>query len=95
MFATRANGAAHPATGENPSAKTRTRIIDCDVHHQFDDVKGNATYEDAIGCLPSVANMWQQNVIDFARASENRTAQKAKRAENACHRASPLGGVPS
>jgi hypothetical protein len=51
------------------------------VHHQFDDAKGNATYEDAIGCLPSVANMWQQNVIDFAKASENRTAQKAKRAE--------------
>jgi hypothetical protein len=43
----------------------------------------DATYEDAIGCLPSVANMWQQNVIDFAKASENRTAQKAKRAENA------------
>jgi len=43
----------------------------------------DATYEDAIGCLPSVANMWQQNVIDFAKASENRTMQKAKRAENA------------
>jgi len=43
----------------------------------------DATYEDAIGCLPSVANMWQQNVIDFAKASEDRTTQKAKRAENA------------
>ncbi len=43
----------------------------------------DATYEDAIGCLPSVANMWQQNAIDFARASENRTTQQAKRAEHA------------
>jgi len=43
----------------------------------------DATYEDAIGCLPSVANMWQQNVIDFATASENRTTQKPKRAKNA------------
>jgi len=43
----------------------------------------DATFEDAIGCLPSVADMWQQNVIDFARASENRTAKKAKRAKNA------------
>jgi len=67
------------------------------VHHQFDDdlpealtsrtrldvVKSHATYEDAIGCLPSVANMWRQNVIDFARASENRTKKEAKGAENA------------
>jgi len=43
----------------------------------------DATYEDAIGCLPSVANMWQQNVIDFARASKKRPIQKAKRAKNA------------
>ena len=43
----------------------------------------DATYEDAIGCLPSVANMWQRNVIDFARASEKRTTQEAKRATNA------------
>ncbi len=49
------------------------------VYAQLND----ATYEDAIGCLPSVANRWQQNVIDFARASDNRTTQKAKRAENA------------
>ena len=34
--------------------------------------------EDAIGCLPSVANMWQQSVIDFAKVSENRTTQKSK-----------------
>ena len=39
----------------------------------------DATYEDAIGCLPSVANMWQQNVIDLAKASENYAKQKAKR----------------
>jgi integrase len=43
----------------------------------------DATYEDAIGCLPSVANMWQQNVIDFARASKKRPTQKVKRAKNA------------
>ena len=43
----------------------------------------DATYEDAIGCLPSVANMWQQNVIDSARAGEKRTTQKARRARNA------------
>jgi hypothetical protein len=38
--------------------------------------------EDAIGYLPSVANMWQQTVIDLAKASENRTNQKANRAKN-------------
>ena len=39
--------------------------------------------EDAIGCLPSVANMWQQNVIDLAKASENYAKRKAKRAGTA------------
>ena len=34
--------------------------------------------EDAIGCLPSVANMWQQNVIDLAKASENHTKQRGR-----------------
>ncbi len=44
---------------------------------------GDATYEGAIGCLPSVANMWQQNVIDLAKASENYAKQKPKRAGTA------------
>ncbi len=39
--------------------------------------------EDAIGCLPSVANMWQQNVSGLDKADEKRKTQKAKRAENA------------
>jgi hypothetical protein len=34
--------------------------------------------EDAIGCLPSVAHMWQRNVIDFDKANEKRTTQKSK-----------------
>ena len=43
----------------------------------------DATYEDAIGCLPSVATMWQQNVIDFAKARENRAIETAIEAKNA------------
>jgi len=41
------------------------------------------TYEAAIGCLPSVADMWQQNVIDFETARQNRVIEKAQEAKNA------------
>jgi hypothetical protein len=49
------------------------------VHPQLSD----ATYEDAIGCLPSVADLCQQNVIDFAKARENRANETAIEAKNA------------
>ena len=39
--------------------------------------------EHAIGCLPSVADMCQQNVIDFAKARENRAMETAIDAKNA------------
>ena len=39
--------------------------------------------EYAIGCLPSVADMCQQNVIDFAKARENRAIEKAIEVKNA------------
>lgn len=41
------------------------------------------TYEHAIGCLPSVADMCQQNVIDFAKARENQAIATAIEAKNA------------
>ena len=43
----------------------------------------DATYESAIDCLPSVSDMWQQNVIDLAKARENRTIGDAIEVENA------------
>lgn len=43
----------------------------------------DATYETAIGSLPSVANVWQQNVIDLAKVREKRTTETAQEAENA------------
>lgn len=41
------------------------------------------TYEDAIGCLPSVANMWRDNVVPIEKAGKKRHSKKAKGAENA------------
>ncbi len=39
---------------------------------------GDATYEGAIGCLPSVANMWRQDVVDFGKASEKTHKPQSK-----------------
>ena len=50
---------------------------------RVDALLSDQTYEAAIGCLPSVADMFQQNVIDFAIATENRAVENAKEAKNA------------
>ena len=57
-----------PVASEQRDA-LRSKPLFADRHEQL----SNATLEDAIGCLPSVANMWQQNVSGLDKAGEKRT----------------------